>query len=145
MTDLAKITGIIDTSDSAVPLGLEIWLDNNCVLDLDKVTQQQMFEAVCSDSDGEHELQFVLKNKQSEHTTVATNGEIVKDAVLHISNIQINDIGLEQIVSDLAVYTHDFNHTQPQQTQPFYGTLGCNGTVTLKFTTPVYLWLLENM
>jgi hypothetical protein len=23
--------------------------------------------------------------------------------------------------------------------------MGCNGTVSLKFTAPAYLWLLENM
>jgi hypothetical protein len=23
--------------------------------------------------------------------------------------------------------------------------MGCNGTVSLKFTTPIYMWLLETM
>ena len=144
MSDLVKISCIIDTSDSAVPLGLEIWVDNTCVLNLESVAHQQKFETVCSD-DGEHELRFVLKNKLSEHTTVSPMGDIVKDAVLYIKNIQFDDIELGEIVSNLSVYAHDFNGTgQPTQDR-FYGSMGCNGTVSLKFSTPVYLWLLENM
>jgi hypothetical protein len=27
----------------------------------------------------------------------------------------------------------------------FYGSMGCNGTITFEFNTPFYLWLLENM
>ena len=44
-----------------------------------------------------------------------------------------------------AVYTHDFNGTQPEIEDTFFGEMGCNGTVSLRFTTPIYLWLLENM
>ena len=28
---------------------------------------------------------------------------------------------------------------------PFFGNMGCNGYVSLKFATPIYLWLLEHM
>ena len=44
-----------------------------------------------------------------------------------------------------AVYTHDFNGTSKATENKFYGELGCNGTVSLKFSTPMYLWLLEHM
>jgi len=45
----------------------------------------------------------------------------------------------------LAQYQHDFNGTGNPTIDKFYGEMGCNGTVSLKFTTPIYLWLLENM
>jgi hypothetical protein len=45
----------------------------------------------------------------------------------------------------VAKYQHDFNGTGKLTTQNFYGELGCNGTVSLKFSTPIYIWLLENM
>jgi hypothetical protein len=38
-----------------------------------------------------------------------------------------------------------FNGTSEVTEDKFYSELGCNGTVSLKFTTPMYLWLLEHM
>jgi hypothetical protein len=49
------------------------------------------------------------------------------------------------VLLNKAVYTHDFNGSQPPVDDKFFGDLGCNGTVSLKFTAPTYLWLLENM
>lgn len=93
----------------------------------------------------DHELRFVMKNKTQEHTTVDEHGSIVKDARLTISNVTFDEIPLEQIFFEQAVYTHDFNGTQAETTNKFYGEMGCNGTVSLKFSTPIYLWLLEHM
>jgi len=46
---------------------------------------------------------------------------------------------------DRAVYVHDFNGTGKFVNKQFFGEMGCNGTVELKFSSPFYLWLLENM
>jgi hypothetical protein len=145
MQNSTKISCVIDTSDPLIPLGVEIWIDNTCLLDLDHVSQLHTLESNIADDDSEHELRFILKNKLSEHTTVSEQGEIVKDAVLYIKNIQFDDIDLGKIVSDLAVYTHNFNGTAQTVQNRFYDVMGCNGTVSLKFSTPIYIWLLENM
>lgn len=145
MKNSTKISCTIGTSDKSIPLGLEIWIDNICLLDLDHVVQEQVFETDVLDIEGDHELRLVLKNKQPEHTTISDQGQIVKDAVLYVKNIKFEDVELGKIMSDLAVYTHNFNGTgQKTQTQ-FYDVLGCNGTVSLKFVSPIYIWLLENM
>ena len=62
-----------------------------------------------------------------------------------ISDIQFDEIRLGHLVHELANYTHNFNGTGPYVVEPFSNSMGCNGTVSLKFTTPVYLWLLEHM
>jgi hypothetical protein len=49
------------------------------------------------------------------------------------------------LFSEKCVYTHNFNDTQPEIQDTFHGIAGCNGTISLQFNTPVYLWLLENM
>jgi hypothetical protein len=98
-----------------------------------------------SDNDGEHELTFELFGKLPEYTQIDDAGSIVSDAVLGISGIEIDEIDIDQIVQFQSVYTHDFNGTQEPVDDKFYGSMGCNGTVRLKFTTPIYLWLLENM
>jgi hypothetical protein len=86
-----------------------------------------------------------MKNKTQEHTTVDEQGSIVNDARLTISDVALDEISLKQIFFEQAVYTHDFNGTQAETIDKFYGEMGCNGTVSLKFFSPVYLWLLETM
>jgi hypothetical protein len=69
----------------------------------------------------------------------------VSDATLAISNLAFDEIKLGHMVTKLATYDHDFNGTKAPVQDRFYGEMGCNGTVSLGFTTPIYLWLLENM
>ena len=85
----------------------------------------------------EHEFEDV---EDVEHTLT-----IVSDRVINISNLMLDEISLGQVLYELADYTHDFNGTQPEITEKFYGTMGCNGQVKLVFTSPVYLWLLERL
>lgn len=95
--------------------------------------------------DQSHVLEFVLSGKTLEHTQITDQGEIISDVLIKIQNIAFDDIEIDQMVSELAKYHHDFNGTQPAVADRFYGEMGCNGMVRLEFTTPIYLWLLENM
>jgi len=124
---------------------MEIWLDDQLIFDQDRVAETTAFTHELSDDDAEHELRFVLKNKTAEHTAIDDAGNIIKDACLIISDLTFDEIQLGYMFIELATYSHDFNGTGNQTQDKFYGTMGCNGTVSLKFSTPVYLWLLENM
>jgi len=135
----------VDTTAPDVPLGLEIWIDNQKLFDQAHVQGSHQVSTDFSDDDGEHELRFVLKNKLSEHTQLDANNTIVSDARITVTGIEFEGIALNQLVSDLAEYQHDFNGSGELSTHKFYGELGCNGTVSLRFTTPIYLWLLEHM
>ncbi len=95
--------------------------------------------------DRSHVLEFVLSGKTQEHTLVNDTGDITSDVTIHIRDIAFDDIAIDQIFSELAEYHHDFNGTQSAVVDRFYGEMGCNGTVRLQFTTPIYLWLLETM
>jgi hypothetical protein len=86
-----------------------------------------------------------MKNKTLDDTVVDDTGNILKDARLVVSNLSFEDIELNQLVFQRAVYTHNFNGTQDTIKDEFYGEMGCNGTVDIEFTTPIYLWLLEHM
>jgi len=132
------------TSDPAVALGFEAWIDDRKFFDSDHVQTAQKLSVEISDDSGEHELKFVMKNKTSDHTKIDEAGNIVSDARLIISDVSLDEILLAQIFIDKSTYTHDFNGTGPTTQQKFYGEIGCNGTVSLKFITPVYLWLLQN-
>jgi len=145
--EYSKFSFQLTPTDSNAQLGFEAWINDQCVFNTNSVNESSTITGYLpSDSqDAEHILKFVLKNKQLTDTQISSNGEIIKDACIEISNLTFDNIELGQIVNNLARYYHDFNGTQSQVEESFYGTMGCNGTVELKFTTPIYLWLLENM
>jgi len=135
----------IQSTNNTVALGLRVVLDQVTIFETAHVTDAVQIKHEMSDGDSEHELTFELFGKLPEHTKITETGEIVSDALLEINNITLDGIDLDQIFQSLAVYHHDFNSSQAPADHKFHGSIGCNGTVTLKFTTPVYLWLLENM
>lgn len=135
----------IGTTDASAPLGIEVWIDDQQVLDLAHVKETTDCHAEINDDDGEHELRFVLKNKTIDHTQINESGQIIKDACLTVNEVTFDDIALGHTFIEKTKYTHNFNGTQEEITENFYGAMGCNGTVKLAFTTPIYLWLLENM
>ena len=141
----ALISCSINTTDATAKLGIEVWLDDQQILNQDHVAELIEFKYDFPDDDAEHKLRFVMKNKTAEHTTIDDEGAIIKDACLTVDNLAFDEIELKQIFIDQAVYTHNFNGSQAEIQDKFYGDMGCNGTVSLKFTTPIYLWLLENM
>ena len=142
-----KITVSFDltSSDYAAALGFEVLLDDVLLLSVDHVTEPMPVSLEILDDEAEHELKFVMKNKTPEHTVVDDNGNITKDAMLSVANVAFDDIKIEQLVIDQSVYHHSFNGSQAPIEDRFYGDMGCNGHVSLPFTTPIYLWLLENM
>ena len=114
------------------------------MFDTNHVIDQPLEWQVIEDED-DHELRFVMKNKTIDHTQIDEHGTIIQDTRITIQNLCFDEIALGQVFVDHAEYTHDFNGTKDSVTEKFYGEMGCNGTVSLKFTTPIYIWLLENM
>ena len=143
--ETVKISFDIETSDAECPMGVEIWLDDVVLLSHNHVQEKITFSHDMSDDDGEHKLRVVMSGKTSDHTRVDEAGMIIKDATLQISNVVIDDIDVNQLFLEKCVYTHSFNGTQSEIKDTFHGIAGCNGTITFEFSTPIYLWLLENM
>jgi hypothetical protein len=96
-------------------------------------------------SDSEHVLVFELSGKLPQHTQLDSQGNIVSDALVTISDLAFNDIELGHTFTAVTRYHHDHNGTGACVTEPFYGVMGCNGRAEMRFTTPIYLWLLENI
>ena len=59
---------------------------------------------------------------------------------MHLENVDLGYTFIEN-----SVYHHDFNGTQDPVEDEFYGDMGCNGTLTFSFQSPVYMWLMMNM
>jgi len=134
----------VDTTSPQAELMLSIVLDDTVVFE-QTITEPTKFYHTLSDDEAAHELKFVLNNKKPEHTKIDSEGNIVEDACVIINDLEFDAIALGQIVPEIAMYEHDFNGTGQPTQDKFYSHMGCNGTVSLKFNTPIYLWLLENM
>jgi hypothetical protein len=98
------------------------------------------------DIDGEtYRLEIEMSGKKPEHTTVDDDGNITEDRLIKISDFAIDNIALAQLFTEKTQYHHDFNGSQAPVVAKFFGNMGCNGVVKFEFTTPAYLWMLENM
>jgi hypothetical protein len=96
--------------------------------------------------DQEHELKIRLNNKQDEDTIVENN-QIVKDMILNIDGIEIDDVDIGNLrwSADYKLdQAHEYNGKQTDHMDNCVN-LGFNGTYTLKFTSPFYVWLLEKL
>jgi len=145
MSNTISISFELNTSDSQAELGFEAWVDDEKFVDIAHVPGQQLIKIDIDDTDGEHTLELILKNKKTTDTKIDDDGNIISDATLTISDLAFDEIKLGHMVTKLATYIHNFNGTKELTQEQFYGEMGCNGTVSLEFTTPIYLWLLENM
>ena len=145
MTDTVAISCTLDTTNPMATVGFELWVDEKMLFDTNHVENKQQVLVEISDDEGEHELRFVMKNKTPNHTQIDEDGSIVSDARLIVTELAFDQIQLGNMLTEQAVYTHDFNNTKKSTQDKFYSEMGCNGTVSLKFSTPIYLWLLEHM
>jgi hypothetical protein len=144
--ETAQISFELSTSNAAVPLAFEAWVDDQCIFKTDHVTETvKVSYDLPEEDDAPHSLRLIMSGKTHKHTWVDDDGNITQDARLSVSNVCFDEIELGQVFLDRAIYTHNFNGTGESVNDQFFGEMGCNGTIELKFSSPVYLWLLENM
>jgi len=145
MNNSSTISFDINTSDGTAEISITVWMDTTCVYQTDHLTEQKHIDQAVLDDDLEHKLRVVISGKTPAHTKVDGTGNIIKDVIINISNVTIDGIDITQLFNEKCVYTHNFNGSQPEIQDVFFGDAGCNGTISFSFTTPIYLWLLENM
>jgi hypothetical protein len=127
------------------PLTVSVWLDNDCVFGPTAITSARSVVVAVADDNDNHNLHIELSGKTADHTVVDADGNIVSDSVIDIVNPKLDDTNIKNLIYKLAVYQHNTNGTTDDINDRFYGTMGCNGRVSLPFETPTYLWLLDNM
>ena len=145
MTNLVKFSCSVATSDPSAPLGVNIRIDGKQIFNSEHIFLSEKVEYEFEDTEGYHLLEIELKNKLQEHTKIDENGAIISDARIIIKDIKFDEIEVDEVFQQRAIYAHNFNGTGSRINDKFFGELGCNGIVGLAFTGPVYLWLLENI
>ena len=101
-----------------------------------------------------NELIIERSGKIKGQTVVNENGDILKDQLLHIKSMEIDEIDLGALVYE-GVYTPKY--PEPWATQQREAgqdlkdsfknvtQMGHDGTWAFKFESPFYMWLLENL
>ena len=102
------------------------------------------------------DYQLIIKRsgKTNNQTIINEKGDILKDQLLHIKHITIDEIDIGALVYE-GVYTPEYPEpwaTQQRQSgnelkESFKNVtqMGFNGEWKFKFTSPFYMWLLENL
>ena len=106
------------------------------------------------DEDNEYSLSIKRSGKTHKQTVVNEKGDYLKDQLLHIKNIEIDEIDIGALVYE-GVYTPEYPEPwASQQREAGYElkqsfknvtVMGHNGVWTFKFNSPFYMWLLENL
>ena len=136
----------VETTDPEHSLEFEVLIDGESFASAqvrERIEIRSIFNDT-SQTETQHVFEFVLKNKLPEHTKINEQGEIVKDVLLKLHNVKFDTVNIDNLMLEHARYHHDFNGTGEPVEQQFSGTMGCNGTVRLNVTYPIYLWLLDH-
>jgi hypothetical protein len=145
--------GLTRSSDVKHPK-FRIHLDNNLKIDSTVSTAAgvtEFFEFDVELDEGEHYLSIDLINKSPDDTKLNDAGEIVEDLLLNIVSIEIDEIDIGFLSYTLSTYNPVYPDSYIDNDQKKITTikncvnLGWNGTWKLPFTSPVYVWLLENI
>lgn len=94
------------------------------------------------ENEGDYQLRIELYDKTEEHTAIDEQGNVVKDSILKIEKIIIEDI---EIQSNLSLDQEKFYYEHTGEKHQLYNSLGVNGTAIINFSTPFYIWLLETI
>jgi hypothetical protein len=124
-----------------------VWLDDHVVIQSEIASKsEQIINFERRITEGPHQLKIRLENK-TDTDTVIENDEVVKDMLLNINDITFDDISLGNLLWS-AEYILDKPQIYKGQTIDHLDgcvNLGWNGTYTLKFSSPFYIWLLEKL
>ena len=124
-----------------------VWLDDHVVTQSEIASSaEQIVSFERKVNEGPHELKIRLENK-ADADTVIENGEVVKDMLLNIDDITIDDISLGNLLWSAEYILDKKRIYKGQEIDHLDGcvNLGWNGTYVLKFTSPFYIWLLEKL
>jgi len=143
--ETAKLIVKIETNTPEMPLLVELLL-NDIVVSTITTNESTSFMQCEFDNlkETEHNFKIVVSGKNDEHT-IYNGDELIKSTELCFSNFKIDYFDVTQAIYRDAVYTNDLNGYGEMHDEVFGPTVGCNGEITFTITTPLYLWLLDNM
>jgi Ca-dependent carbohydrate-binding module xylan-binding len=123
-----------------------IWIDDTKIQDGEITSaEHQTIEFSQELSETDHQLKIRLENKE-DTDVVQENGNIVKDMLLNIEDITIDDISMGFQLWKATYYPDEKKMFNGKEIESITGcvNLGWNGSYVVNFSSPFYIWLLEN-
>jgi hypothetical protein len=143
--DKVTFSCVVNTNIPANPINLQILLDDALIFNKN-ITAEETVSFEFDEDDGEHTLQFLISNKNDSHVIRDADGNVLDSTEISITDMKFDEVDINNIIMASPLeYHHDFNGNGEKTVDKFYGIAGCNGEITLNFSTPIYFWLLENM
>ena len=124
-----------------------VWLDDHVVIQSEISSEaEQIVNFERRVDEGPHELKIRLENKIITDVVIE-QGEVVKDMLLNIDDITIDDISLGNLLWSAEYILDKKRIYKGQEIDHLDGcvNLGWNGTYVLKFFSPFYICLLEKL
>ena len=125
-------------------------IDQGEITELKEENDQKVIEFIRDLPEGDHVLRIRLTGKNGiKHTIMNESNEIIKDQLLYIDDIDIDDIELGHMVYK---YSEWYKQTRYSKGEYFYEEtaepdpttcLGFNSEYRMKFSVPTYIWFLE--
>ena len=113
--------------------------------------ETEYFEFPVEVLEGEHSLEIHLLNKHSTDTIKNDVGQITEDMLLNIDSVEIDEIEIGALKWTLSSYYPEYPEGYLDENQKSIKevkncvNLGWNGVWKIHFTSPFYIWLLENI
>lgn len=142
ISDLENISFELVHTNPGRPIGLEIWLDQQCLFESSKLTKNLEFAHEFSCDHRPHQLKLVVKNKIPLHTVLDHRGQIIQDTALIVQNFRMNDVLMIDSFCTKSQYT--CKELGKRSLIESFGYLGFNGQVIFDFESPLDQWALEH-
>jgi len=141
------------------PPQVEIFINDKCVFEKTSVSTTKDRPLAISfeeelENDKSYDLIIKRTGKDTSQTILNDKGDITHDQLLHIKNIEIDEIDLGNLVFE-GIYKPEYPEKWAKQQKAMGEVLpetlkssphlGHNGTWTFGFGSPFYMWLLDNL
>lgn len=147
MSQIEKIKGTIHLSSTYIdePMRASLIINGNLLI-TKKVTGTSDDPTVLDfqwffEKGKKHSIELAFDGKTQKGTQVDDQGNIVKDTLIKVEKIVLDDINMTNQIFTLTYEPNDKNIPKLSETD----TIGVNGSWTINFASPFYLWLLENL
>jgi hypothetical protein len=153
MSDLEKVDFKLTLSAEwyRLPCHVKIWLDDELIEDTEVSERKSQGEKRVIEfgrelTDGEHVIKIQYLDKETPDTMIDEQGNIIKDHLLNIDEIEIDEIELGFMAFKEGVFYPDRSmRSDLPETMRNIVCIGYNGAWELKFQVPTYIWFLENL
>lgn len=148
MSTLEPIDIVINLSSSywQDPPKAKVYIDDNLIFE-DKIIESKEIKWSGDLTEDRHKLTIELFDK-NKYQTIVEDGKIIKDQLLNINSISFDEIDIGFLKHSLSNYYPNKDLYVEENTPLLVKNcvnLGYNGKWELEFSTPIYIWLLENI